>query len=95
MTVGIAEAMPKTIAIKLGGTSYTIPALDIGQIRRACEFMQEGQVEAFGFLQIALERATPKPPSFDGITFDLDEITTAVQSVMKFCGLSQKENVNG
>jgi hypothetical protein len=85
------NAMSKTITIKLGGIEYRIPALSVGQVKRAgaCTH-DDGQIDVLGFLQIALERAMPKCPCFDEVEFDAEEIDAAVKQIAGFCRLAAK-----
>lgn len=64
-----------------------MPALRVDQVKRAVPHICDGEVNAIPFLEIALERSTPKLPALDKIVFDIEEVKAAVESIMRLCGL--------
>ena len=81
------------IKIGLGGTEYTVPALNLGQLERVSVLAIEGSVgSGFAMLKIALERALPKP-DFEQMAPTIDEVGNAVQAILKLSGL-QKPDAN-
>lgn len=83
--------MSKTVTVSLGGVSYEVPMLNIGQIRR----LSKSTSDPFAILEIALERATPKlDKPFDELEVPRDEIADAVSKLMVLSGF-QADRPNG
>jgi hypothetical protein len=93
--------MAKTTTITLGGENYTVHAFNIGELRRVTGLFNAangvGTVDnvsaAFGILQIAMERAEPKPPDFNTLEPEsLDEVIKASNAILELAGVVQKAN---
>jgi hypothetical protein len=86
--------MPKTITVPLGGTDYTIPMLNLGQLEDAAVVLSGEPARAsFGVLRIALSRATPKVEDVAALEIDADELKSAVEQILTLSGLSTKKKV--
>ncbi len=90
--------MAKTVRIELGGQTYDVPQLNIGQLERVTDMLTgAGSATAkagFGVLRIAMERATPKV-ELDELAGTTEEIAAAVTAILDLSGLKKKETPAG
>lgn len=87
--------MPREIKVTLGETEFTVPALNIAQLQDISEIIAAGvptTSAGFTILKVAMKRATPAP-DWDSLGPTLDEISDAVQTILKLSGL-QKPDAN-
>lgn len=78
--------MARTAEITLDGQSYTIPALNVGQLERVL-----GAAAGFDVLRIALERATPPltAEQLNAIEPTMAEVNGAITAIMVLSGMEQ------
>lgn len=92
--------MGRSVTVSLGDNSYSIPKLNIGQLKRttrlSAKFADQdpyGKMEVgIEILAIALERADPKVPNIDDLEAGAEEIAEAVTAVM---GMNRKPKPTG
>lgn len=83
--------MAKTAQITLDGTTYTVPAPNIGQLEEITEIFEGPRSKIpFGVLRITMKRADPKI-DFDVASPSIDEVATAVQVILKLAGLEKAD----
>jgi hypothetical protein len=85
--------MSKTIVVKLGDTEYSVPKLNIGQLREVQKIIlnDDRTVVGFAILGVALRRADPKVEDIDTVEADVDDISKAVSEILIFAGLKKDD----
>ena len=82
--------MSESISVALGGASYDVPKLNIGQLRAVTKLLRSDAEDVmFGILGIALKRATPAVPDVDAVEADVAEVGQAISSILEFAGLKR------
>ena len=78
----------KVAEVVLGGETYKIPRMNIGQLERVTDLVAENKPNRlmFGILRIALERVEPKIDP-GALEIDTDELADAVQKIAVLSGL--------
>ena len=84
-----------SIIVTLGGVGYSVPKLNIGQLREVTKaFSGDKDDVSFAILAIALKRADPKPIDPMTIEADVLEIGAAVSAILEFAGFKKAEAEN-
>lgn len=89
--------MAKTVQITLGGTEYTVPRLNIGELEELTEIVTSTPATklAFQVLGIALRRAKPSlPEDIKSIETDGHEIKEALSRIMILAGMKDPDSAN-
>lgn len=89
--------MAKTVKVILGGTEYTVPRLNIGELEELTEIVTSTPAHrlAFHVLGIALRRANPQPPEdIKTIETDGPEIAEALSKIMVLAGMKDPDSEN-
>ena len=83
--------MAKTAKVELGGTSYVVPMLNIGQLKETYAILKASRQELAGFdiLGIAMKRADPSIPDIDQIETSPSEVAKAVHDILQLSGLQK------
>jgi hypothetical protein len=86
--------MTNTATITLAGVPYTVPRLNIAQHRKIATTRAEtSDAFAYVFIEVAMERADPKPANFDDLEPTLGEITAAVAALNILNGIAAPADV--
>jgi hypothetical protein len=81
----------KVITVKLGDTEYSVPKLNIGQLREVSRIITGDRAEvSFEVLGVALRRADPKVDDVNMIEAEVDEIGKAVTDILAFAGFKKE-----
>jgi hypothetical protein len=79
-----------SITVTLGGVDYSVPKLNLGQMREVTKaFSGDKDDISFSILAIALKRADPKPIDPMAIEAEVTEIGAAVSAILEFAGFTK------
>jgi len=92
---------PESVPVSLGGKTFAVPRLNLGQIRRLVkhwdEFNRAKDVDAGGMFEhgiataaLVFERANPPLGDLDELECSPSELREATQAVLAFSGMIQK-----
>lgn len=83
------------IKVTLGGTDYSVPKLNIGQLEEVTAAFDMLPVRRpFAILRIAMRRATPVIENWDEVEPGNDEVAAAVSAILANSGF-QKADPSG
>ena len=86
--------MSKSLKVKLGGKSYEVPKLNVGQVREVTRLFKGDQSEiSFDVVKIAFERVD-EVEDFESVEAGLDEIALAATEILAFAGFKKDESKN-
>lgn len=86
--------MSKTLKVKLGGKSYDVPKLNVGQLREVTRLFRGDQEEiAFDVVKVAFDRVRDgdAPVDFESIEAGLDEIVAASTEILQHAGFKRDD----
>lgn len=92
--------MPISVEVKLGEVTYTVPRMNIGQLKRttklSAQFADQDALSkmdtGIAILAIALERARPAVPNIDDLEVEIEEIGGAVIAIL---GMNRRPKTPG
>ena len=92
---------PDRVTVSLGGKSFAVPRLNLGQIRRLVkhwdEFGRRDKLDAAAMFEhgvgnaaLVFERAEPPLGDLDELECSPQELRDATRAVLEFSGMAQK-----
>lgn len=83
-----------SLDITLGGVTYTLPKLNLGELRAISRALNDSPGDAkFDIVAIALARAVPAPlANVMSIASDIPEFVAAADAIMKFTGFVKQDD---